>query len=98
MSRNLARPFFPVPPKEYDPRYMASLAEAFLVYLQQQQNPGEGRMTTLTLTAVPDNDSGLEVGTVFHVAGVLHIAQAHNPHVVGLTAAAAVGTVAVLTP
>ncbi len=64
MSRNLVRPFFPIPPQEYDQMYFDEVIRSFAVYLDQMQNPGEGRHTTLVLTELPSNDSGLEEGSI----------------------------------
>ena len=50
MSRRLTRPFFPVPPQQYMQNYFAELVRSFSVYLEQMQNPGDIRGTTLTLT------------------------------------------------
>jgi hypothetical protein len=64
-SRNVPGPVFPVPPKEYDQRYMAELTRVFALFQQQLQNPGEGRNTTVVLTNVPTSTTGLESGTVY---------------------------------
>ena len=50
MSRNLTLPFFPIPPGQYDPQYFATLVRNFAVYLDQIQQAGEGRLTSLVLT------------------------------------------------
>ena len=97
MSRNLVRPFFPVPPVEYQQWYFAEIVRAFSVYLAQQQNPGEGRNTFIVLTALQDNDQGLEPGALFQQGGFVKITQANTPHVGGLSATGAVGTVTVNT-
>lgn len=73
MSRNLPLPFFPVPPSEYSQQYMAELSRAFSVALEQMQNPGEGRNTTLVLTNLPTSASGLESGSVWNDSGTLKI-------------------------
>ena len=62
-------PFFPVPPQDYDQRYFSELIRAFSVYVAQQNNPGEGRNTTLVLTNLPTSASGLEVGSVYNDSG-----------------------------
>ena len=64
-SRNIPSITFPVPPKEYDQRYMAELTRVFAQFQQQIQNPGEGRNTNIVLTAVPTSTTGLESGTVY---------------------------------
>lgn len=75
MSRNQILPYFAVPPKEYDQTYFADLTRSFATYMQQQQNPGEQRATTITLTDLPtyaDNASaisgGLAVNDVYKTA------------------------------
>ena len=65
MSRNLVLPFFPVAPQDYDQRFMDEVVRAFSVYLQQMQNPGEGRNTQLVLTNLKTDDVGLETGALF---------------------------------
>jgi hypothetical protein len=97
MSRNLFRPFFPVPPTEYSQRYLAEVVRSFSVYLDQQQNPGEGRNTELTLTNLQTDDSGLETGALFQQGGFVKITQLNSPHVRGSSALGSVGTVSVVT-
>lgn len=97
MSRNLLRPFFPVPPREYNQGYLAEIVRSFSVYLEQQQNPGEGRNTNLTLTALQTDDVGLELGALFQQGGFVKIAQPNTPHVRGSSALGSVGTVTVVT-
>jgi len=96
-SRRLARPQFPVPPGMYDQSYMASVVQSFSVFLEQLNNPGDVRATDLTLTDLPTNDSGLEVGAVFQQDGILKITLSHKPHPAGVAASSAVGTVTVTT-
>lgn len=96
-SRNLVRPFFPVPPKDYNASYMAELVRAFSVYLNQMQNPGEGRATFIVLTDLQTTDQGLETGALFQQGGFVKIALANTPHVGGLSGTASVGTVTVVT-
>ena len=94
MSRRLARPFFPVPPQDYDRSYFTEVIRAFSVFLQQVQNPGDARHTELTLTNIQTHDQGLEVGALFNVDGFVKITQSHNPHVAGTSATGAVLLVA----
>lgn len=65
MSRNLTLPFFPKAPQEYDRNYMEQVVLSFSLYLEQMQNPGQGRNTRLVLTDLPLSDQGLEVGSLF---------------------------------
>ena len=94
-SRNIPSIVFPVPPKEYDQRYMAELTRVFAQYQQQIQNPGEGRNTTVVLTNVPVASSTLEVGTVYvDPYGFLKIIQAANiATVMGVSASGGVGQI-----
>ncbi len=95
MSRNLAKPFFGKPPPEYSIAYMDSLVRSFALYIQQMQNPGAGRNTTQVFTNLPNNDSGLENGTVFVVDGVLRIPVPNQPYLQGLSSTCEVGKVTV---
>lgn len=95
MSRNLAKPFFGKPPPEYSIAYMDSLVRSFALYIQQMQNPGDGRNTTQVFTNLPNNDSGLENGTVFVVDGVLRVPVAHQPYAAGVLGTGQIGTVTV---
>ena len=97
MSRNLVRPFFPIPPQEYDLNYFNEVIRSFSVYLDQMQNPGEGRHTTLVLTELPSNDSGLEEGSIFVVDGVLRIPVASKPFAASFSVTGSVGSVTVTT-
>ena len=96
-SRNVPLPYFPIPPGQYNPAYFAEIIRAFSVYLAQQQNPGEGRNTFIVLTALQDNDQGLETGALFQQGGFVKITQANTPHVGGTSATGSVGTVTVST-
>ena len=98
MSRNLVRPYFPIPPQEYQQRYLAEVVRSFATYLEQMQNPGEGRNTELVLTNLQTDDSGLETGALFQQGGFVKITLTDMPHVRGSTATGSVGTVTVSTP
>jgi hypothetical protein len=95
MSRNLVRPFFPIPPQEYNQGYFNEVIRAFSVYLDQMQNPGEGRHTRLVLTALPNSDQGLETGSLFERNGFVKITIADQPNLLGVLATGAVGSVTV---
>ncbi|MAO24064.1 MAG: hypothetical protein CMJ25_25215 [Phycisphaerae bacterium] len=97
MSRNLALPYFALPPAEYDQRYFSELVRSFTVYLAQQQNPGEGRNTGLVLTALQTDDSGLETGALFQQQGFVKIVLINTPHVRGSSGTGEVGLVTVVT-
>jgi|TARA_R100000900_G_scaffold47392_1_gene38123 hypothetical protein len=97
MSRNLVLPFFPIPPSEYDRQYLSEVVRSFSVYLEQMQNPGEGRNTALVLTNLQTDDSGLENGALFQQAGFVKIALVNTPHARGQQATSSVGSVTVTT-
>ena len=97
MSRSLTRSYFAVPPKEYSQTYFSQLVQSFSVLLAQIQNPGDSRVTTLTITNLPSNDQGLETGALFEQGGFVKITKANAPHVGGISAASEVGSVTVST-
>jgi hypothetical protein len=96
-SRSLARPYFPIPPREYDQAYLNEVIRSFSVFIQQTQNPGDARHTELTLTGLQSNDQGLEVGALFEVDGFVKITRSFIPHVGGVAGSGSVGTVTVTT-
>ena len=97
MSRKLVLPFFPVAPQEYDPNFMSEVIRSFSVFLDQYQNPGDGRNTTLTLTNLQTDDSGLGPGEIFDHGGVLRVPLDFSPFVRGSEGTGAVGSVTVTT-
>lgn len=97
MTRQVVRPLFPIAPPKYNSSYMANVVHAFSVFLEQVQNPGDLRATTLTLTELQTNNAGLEIGALFQVAGVVHITLASMPYPAGISATSAVGSVTVVT-
>jgi|TARA_R110000744_G_scaffold83648_1_gene163794 hypothetical protein len=102
MSRNLTLPFFPKAPQEYDKNYMEQVVLSFSLYLEQMQNPGEGRNTRLVLTDLPLSDQGLEVGSLFQyrdaagLMGVVKITVEDQPNLLGISSTSGVGAVAVV--
>ena len=97
MSRRLSRPYFPIPPPQYQQTYFTEVIRAFSVFLEQVQNPGDVRATELTLTDLQTDDSGLETGALFQQAGFVKITLIDTPHARGSTGTSAVGTVTVVT-
>ena len=100
MSRNLIKPFFPTAPETYDKGYMEQVVLSFSLYLEQMQNPGEGRGTRLVLTDLPLSDQGLEVGSLFQyrdagTMGVVKITTANQPNLLGIFSTGEVGAVTV---
>ena len=97
MSRRLSRPYFPIPPEQYQQRYFTEVIRAFSVFLEQVQNPGDVRATDLTLTDLQTDDSGLETGALFQQDGFVKIALINKPHVRGSSGTGGVGSVTVTT-
>mgnify|MGYP003120456204 FL=1 len=97
MSRKLVLPFFPVAPQQYDPNFMSEVIRSFSVFLDQYQNPGDARNTTLTLTNLQTDDSGLGAGEVFDHDGILRVPLDYSPFVRGSEGTGAVGSVTVTT-
>jgi len=96
MSRRLTRPFFPVPPPQYVQNYFAELVRSFSVYLDQMQNPGDLRATTLTLTDLQSDNVGLEVGALFQNGGFVKITELNSPNLRGSSGTGQVGQVTVV--
>lgn len=97
MSRNVPAPYFPIPPREYDPRYFSEVIRAFSVFLEQTRNPGEGRNTFGVFTDLQADDVGLETGAIFNHGGYVKIAELNTPHVRGSAGTGSVGSVTVTT-
>ena len=97
MSRNLNLPFFPIPPEEYSREYFAEVLRSYSTYLQNMQNPGEGRNTFSVFTNLQTDDSGLEPGAIFNHDGYVRVPLDHSPYVRGSQATGSVGTVTVTT-
>jgi hypothetical protein len=67
----------------------------FSLFLNQAQNPGDARFTTMTLTNLPTNDVGLEQGSIFNQDGFLRISQLDKTAITGTSATMSVGSVTV---
>lgn len=70
---SVAVPLFPNPPEQYDKRYMADMQRALAQFAQAILSPGEGRNTTIVLTALQDDDYLLENGTLYRNGNDLKI-------------------------
>jgi hypothetical protein len=97
MSRNLVLPYFPLPPQGYQQQYFAELVRAISIYMEGQQNPGEGRNTFTVFTNLQNDDYGLEDGAIFNHGGYVKITQGNTPHLRGSLGTGAVGSVSVVT-
>ena len=97
MDVRLVFPRFTNPPADYDRKYFADLVRSLDSLVTILQAAGEGRQTTIVLTNLATNDSGLEPGTIFQVEGVLRIPLLYSPYAAGLSATGSVGSVTVTT-
>lgn len=97
MDRRVPLPVFGNPPKEYDMSFLDDVVRKLNQLVTAIRNPGEGRQTVLVLTAMPTNDSQLELGGLFQVDGVVRVSLAYRPYVAGVSATSFVGTVRVTT-
>jgi hypothetical protein len=83
--------------------YFDEVIRSFAVYLDQMQNPGEGRNTALVLTNLQNDDQGLEVGSLFQyrdaagIMGQIKIVVANQPNLRGNSITGSVGSVTVTT-
>tara|TARA_R110000772_G_scaffold57614_3_gene130324 strand:- start:32182 stop:32478 length:297 start_codon:yes stop_codon:yes gene_type:complete len=96
MSRNLSIPYFPNAPQSYNQQYAAEVVRAFSLYVQQVQNPGEGRNTFSVFTNLQTDDSSLELGAIFNHEGYVKIAEINTPHLRGSAGTGQVGAVTVV--
>tara|TARA_R100001591_G_C4222383_1_gene149563 strand:- start:62 stop:358 length:297 start_codon:yes stop_codon:yes gene_type:complete len=97
MSRRLPRPYFPIPPEEYQRNYFSEVIRAFSVFLEQIQNPGDVRATDITITNLPTDDSGLENGGLFSHNGIVRVPLTHSAFLRGSQGTGTVGSVTVST-
>jgi len=64
-TREVAAPYFPIPPQAYDQNYFSEVIRSFSIFLSQSQNPGTAVFNTLNLLNLPiyaDNASALTGG------------------------------------
>ena len=96
-SRNLVQPQFPLPPGTYDAAYMAEIVRAFSVFLQQVNNPGDSRATTMTLTNLQSDDYNLETGALFEHEAYIKITVGNVSNPRGSEGTGTVGAATVTT-
>ena len=94
-SRDLASPRLPLPIGEVDQTYIIDLVRALDFFIQQSNNPGEGRNTKLVFTSMPTSDVGLEVGTLYRFGNDVKISLINIAGVDGISVTATLGTVTV---
>ena len=94
-SRNVASPRLPLPVGEVDQNYIIDLVRVLDLFIQQSDNPGEGRNTKLVFTAMPTSDVGLEVGTLYRLGNDVKISLLNIAGTDGVSGTSSVGTVTV---
>tara|TARA_R100000664_G_C2695606_1_gene97982 strand:+ start:272 stop:571 length:300 start_codon:yes stop_codon:yes gene_type:complete len=94
-SRDLASPRLPLPIGEVDQTYIIDLVRALDFFIQQSNNPGEGRNTKLVFTSMPTSDVGLEAGTLYRFGNDVKISLINIAGVDGISVTATLGTVTV---
>ena len=95
-TRQVTRVYFPNPPEQYTQRSLAAVQQAYEQLVRQLQNPGDERLTNLTLTALQSgSDQGLAPGDVYEKDGFLKIALADKPNLAGVSGTTALGSVTV---
>lgn len=72
-NNKIPSPVLPLPPLEYDTRYMDNLIRLLNFYIVQQDNPGRIRGSDLNLSALPTSATGLAPGDVWNDTGTLKI-------------------------
>jgi len=95
MDRRTIFPQFQKATGEYNKLYFDNMVNALNGLMNVLRSPGEGRQTTMTLTNLPTNDYGLEVGGMFQVDGVVHVSILNKAYVGGVGGTTHVGTVSV---
>ena len=94
-SRDLASPRLPLPIGEVDQTYIIDLVRALDFFIQQSDNPGEGRNTKLVFTDMPTSDVGLEAGTLYRFGNDVKISLINIAGVDGSSITATLGNVTV---
>ena len=88
-------PRLPQPNGQLSIEYMYDLVSVLDVFIQQQNNPGEGRNTKIVFTALPTSDVGLEAGTLYRIGNDVKVSLLNIAGVNGNSGTASVGSVTV---
>jgi hypothetical protein len=94
-SRDVASPRLPLPIGDVDQAYIIDLVRALDFFIQQSDNPGEGRNTKLVFTEIPTSDVGLEEGTLYRQGNNVKISLLNIAGVDGSSGTATLGSVTV---
>ena len=95
MSRDLAPPRLPQPNAGVTVDYMYDLVNTLDVFIQQQNNPGEGRNTKIVFTDLPTSDVGLEAGTLYRIGNDVKVSLLNIAGVDGVSATISLSSVTV---
>ena len=88
-------PRLPQPNGQLSVEYMYDLVSVLDVFIQQQNNPGEGRNTKIVFTALPTSDVGLDAGTLYRIGNDVKVSLLNIAGVNGNSGTASVGSVTV---
>lgn len=78
-KNNVPSPVLPVPPLEYDVRYMNTLVRVLTYYMQQQDNPGVLRGVTIELANNIAPNPDVVIDTLAYNSNVVKITIAALP-------------------
>ncbi len=93
----IGRPPFPVAPDEYDREIFERFIRMVEFVFEQQDTPGPVEATTINLSALNGNGSGLRVGDVFSNGGILTTVRAEDVFAPSFFGTSALGIVVVTT-
>jgi len=88
-------PRLPQPNGQLSLEYMYDLVSVLDVFIQQQNNPGEGRNTKIVFTALPTSDVGLEAGTLYRIGNDVKVSLLNIAGVDGVSATISLSSVTV---
>ena len=97
MDYRVVFPTFSRPPSDYDRKYFDDLIRSLDALVVAIRTAGEGRQTTIILTDLQSNDSGLSPGTMFEVNGALRISKLNLAYLQGSSGKGHAGSVSVTT-
>lgn len=63
----------PLPTADYDVQYLNNLVRLLNLNFNSLKNPGDVRVSTITITDLPTASAGLPAGSVWNDAGTLKI-------------------------
>ena len=88
-------PRLPQPNGQLSVEYMYDLVSVLDVFIQQQNNPGEGRNTKIVFTDLPTSDVGLEAGTLYRIGNGVKVSLLNIAGVDGVSATISLSSVTV---